>query len=77
MGSPKTLWEPRLATAPLTAAFAFAYAGAPSAAGAVIMLADLLTSFAGPHMAEGPAAMLEIIREEPTGAHYCADKTFC
>ena len=27
------------------------------------------TGYAGPYMAEGPAAMLEMIREEPTGAY--------
>ena len=69
MGSSTRLWEPQLATAPLTATFAHLYLGAPSAAAALVNLADHFTSLAGPFMAEGPAAMLEMIQEEPTGAH--------
>ena len=68
-GSPTTYWKPQLATAPLTAAFALHLAGAPSAAGSAIMVADVMAGVTGPYMAEGPAAMLEMIQEEPTGAH--------
>ena len=67
-------WVPRQASAQLTEAFANPTWGSPSAAAISIGLGDVFTMFSKPYAAELPAAILEIIVAEPSGAvglSYC------
>ena len=61
-------WAPRQASAQLTETFPNMTWGSPSAAATAIGAVDLYTTFSKPFTAELPAAILEIIAAEPSGA---------
>ena len=61
-------WAPRVQTAQLTEAFEIFTLGMPSAAACAIAMTDGLMSYAQPYLAELPAAVLAVVRAEPSGA---------
>ena len=61
-------WVPRQASVQLTETFASHTSGTPSAAGTSIGVADYFSILSQPFTAELPAAVLEIIAAEPSGA---------
>ena len=67
-GSGNIRWQPRAQTAQLTEAFPHYTDGTPSAAAFAIATADIYLSFAQPYVAELPAAVLAVVRAEPSGA---------
>ena len=63
------MWEPRASAAQLTEGFPANYFGMPSAASMAIGHADMVYSAMGqPFSALLPAAILEVVRAEPSGA---------
>ena len=55
-------------TAQLTEAFEMFCPGMPSAAAMAVATADSILSYAQPYVAELPAAVLAVVRTEPSGA---------
>eukprot|EP01052_Picozoa_sp_SAG31_P004509 SAG31_NODE_187_length_20848_cov_22.521953_15_plen_179_part_00 len=66
--SGRLVWAPRVSAAQLTEGFAYHLYGYGSAAAASIASADAALTWSEPYCAEVPAAMLEMIKAEPSGA---------
>ena len=67
MNTGKEVWKPRLATAQLVETFGNQTLGAPSAAALAIGAADYYSHLSQPFCALLPAAVLEVVRNEPSG----------